>query len=611
MSAPPDEALSVVLKHYFGYDAFRPLQREIIHEVLSGRDALALLPTGGGKSLCYQLPAVARPGLVLVVSPLIALMKDQVDALTAAGVPATFLNSSLEAQESRRRLEGLRRGGYRLLYAAPERLLLSGFLAELQAWKPWLIAVDEAHCISEWGHDFRPEYRRLAELRAALPRAAMLALTATAAPRVREDIVRQAPLREPKVFVASFNRPNLTYAVEPKKDGARRVLELARGRPGDAGIVYAQSRRSVEALAERLKAGGVEAAAYHAGLEAEERSRVQEAFLRDEVRVVCATIAFGMGVNKPNVRFVVHYDLPKNVESYYQETGRAGRDGLPSDCLLLFSAGDAVKQRVFIDELEDAEQAAVARRQLQEMVHFAESSSCRRAALLSYFGEAPASGTCGSCDNCLAPRETFDATLPAQKLLSCVYRIREKSGFPVGLAHVVEVLTGAQTEKVRRWGHDALSTYGIGKDRPRAEWAELGRELARLGYLSENHAKMGALELTQKGRQALVKREAVVLTKPRAAAGAGEPSRRRSGSSLGAGASDDALFERLRVLRRRLADQRGVPAYIILSDATLKELSARKPRDEAALLGVSGIGDKKRRDFGAALLAEIEAYLSA
>ncbi|MGD0252624.1 MAG: RecQ family ATP-dependent DNA helicase, partial [Verrucomicrobiota bacterium] len=470
--APP--LLLPLLKQYFGFTSFRPLQEEIIRDALAGRDVFALLPTGGGKSLCFQLPALAHDGLTVVVSPLIALMKDQVDALQAAGVPATFLNSSLAAEESRKRLRGLHNGQYRLLYAAPERLMLSGFLSDLQRWNVSLLAVDEAHCISEWGHDFRPEYRQLADLRGLFPKVPMMALTATATGRVRADIVKLLKLREPRCYVASFNRPNLTYRVLAKNKPYDQVLEFVRARPKESGIVYCHSRKSAESVARRLNEDGVKARPYHAGLTPKERSEHQELFLRDDVRVICATIAFGMGINKPNVRFVLHYDLPKNIEGYYQETGRAGRDGLPSECVLLFSAGDVIKQTQFIDEKPDPKEQQIAREQLQKMVHYAECAGCRRRELLAYFGEkfggvspesgrdalprvqadqqvSPTEANCGACDNCLSPRETFDGTVAAQKFLSCVYRIREKTRFGVGLNHVIEVLTGADTEKVRKW----------------------------------------------------------------------------------------------------------------------------------------------------------------
>jgi ATP-dependent DNA helicase RecQ len=379
--------LNLLLKRYFGFTSFRPLQEEIIRDALAGKDVFAVLPTGGGKSLCFQLPALAKPGLTVVVSPLIALMKDQVDALQAAGVPATFLNSSLAAGESRPRLRGLHNGEFRLLYVAPERLMLSGFVEDLLRWRVNLFAIDEAHCISEWGHDFRPEYRQLSTLRGLFPEVPLMALTATATDRVRQDIVEQLHLREPSRYVASFNRPNLTYRVAAKSGAYEQILDFVRARPRESGIIYCQARKTAENLARKLNADGVRSAPYHAGLGGGDRSRNQDAFLRDEVRVVCATIAFGMGINKPNVRFVIHYDLPKNVEGYYQETGRAGRDGLPSECLLLFSAGDRIKYGQFIDEKPDPKEREIARAQLEQIVHYAECATCRRAYLLNYFGE--------------------------------------------------------------------------------------------------------------------------------------------------------------------------------------------------------------------------------
>ena len=484
--------LLTLLKRYFGYSSFRPLQEEIIRDSLAGRDVFVLLPTGGGKSLCYQLPALVRTGLTVVASPLISLMKDQVRAMEACGVSATFLNSSLDADEARARLAGLREGRYRLLYAAPERLMLSGFLSELKNWNTALLAIDEAHCISEWGHDFRPEYRRLSELRDHFPQVPMMALTATATHRVQADILRQLRLREPAVYTASFNRPNLTYRVVPKQDPAEQVLDFLERRQGESGIVYCQSRKTTESLAERLCARGAKAAPYHAGLSAEERSGNQDLFLRDEVRVICATIAFGMGIHKPNVRFVLHYDLPKSIEGYYQETGRAGRDGLASECRLLFAAGDAVKQSRFIEGKPDPGERRTAQEQLRRMVHYAESAECRRKILLGYFGEDRHQKNCGACDNCLSPRETYDGTLP-----------------------------------VREDGYDRV------------------------------------------------------------------------------------LFERLRRLRKELADQRDVPAYVIFSDASLRQMARDYPGDEGAFRRIGGVGDKKLREFSREFLAEIRDHLQS
>jgi ATP-dependent DNA helicase RecQ len=590
------------LKRYFGFDSFRPLQEEIVRDVLAGRDVFAVLPTGGGKSLCFQLPALARPGLTVVVSPLISLMKDQVDALQASGVPATFLNSTLAAGQARERLRGLHTGKFRLLYVAPERLMLPGFLADVQKWNVNLIAVDEAHCISEWGHDFRPEYRQLAELREKFPDVAILALTATATERVRRDIVDGLRLREPACYVASFNRPNLTYRVVPKARPYEQVLEFVRTHPTESGIVYCQSRKSAESVARRLNDDGIRAAPYHAGLTGEERARNQDLFLRDDVRVVCATIAFGMGINKPNVRYVIHYDLPKNIEGYYQETGRAGRDGLPSDCLLLFSAGDVIKQKQFIDDKPSPQEQKIARAQLQQMVHYAESSECRRVALLRYFGETWSQGNCSGCDNCLEPRETFDGTIAAQKFLSCVYRVRQKNGFGFGLNHVVDVLMGADTENVRKWRHGEISTYGVGKEMKRAQWQAIGRELIRLGYLRQGAERFSILELTPEGRAALTQRKKIQLTKP-----AATPERKQR--RVGEIPCDETLFERLRALRRTLADARSVPAYIIFSDVSLREMANKYPVTEAEFARISGVGKQKQREFGPAFLAEIADHL--
>jgi ATP-dependent DNA helicase RecQ len=631
------DQLLAPLKQYFGFASFRPLQEEIIRDALAGRDVFAVLPTGGGKSLCFQLPALVRSGLTVVVSPLIALMKDQVDALSAAGVPATFLNSSLGAGASRPRLRGLHAGEFRLLYVAPERLMLSGFLDDLKQWKVNLFAIDEAHCISEWGHDFRPEYRQLAMLRSLFPDVPMMALTATATTRVREDIVKQLHLPSPACYVASFNRPNLTYRVAAKAGAYEQILAYVRARPGECGIIYVQARKTAESMAAKLSADGIKALPYHAGMAGGDRSRNQEAFLRDEARVICATIAFGMGINKPNVRFVIHYDLPKNIEGYYQETGRAGRDGLPSECLLLFSPGDRVKQMRFIDEKTDAKEREIARAQLEQMIHYAEVATCRREFLLGYFGEkflpsgpgrdalstlrstatedgprVPAdrqvspteSVNCGGCDNCLAPRQTWDGTLAAQKFLSCVYRIREKSGFGVGLQHVVEVLCGADTEKVRKFGHQSLSTYSIGSEHTRAEWGAIGRELVRLGLLFQNADRFNIIELTDRGRAVLKSRQKVTLTRPVAPT---EPAKHRVGE-IGC---DEALFEKLRGLRKQLADERGVPPYIVFSDVSLRQMARFYPASDQELSRVSGVGEKKRSEFGGLFLREIASHLES
>ncbi len=607
------ELLSALKKH-FGYDQFRPLQREIMHDALAGRDLFVLMPTGGGKSLCFQLPALMRGGLTIVVSPLIALMKDQVDALQTSGIRATYLNSTLDREEAKARWRRLHRGEYRLLYVAPERLMLETFLERALNWDIAQFAIDEAHCISEWGHDFRPEYRELKKLRKHLPDVPIMALTATATERVRADIIKELELRDPRAYVASFNRPNLTYRVIPKTAAYEQLLTFVRSRPNDSGIIYCASRKRTESLARNLNEDGVSAKPYHAGLTNVERTKHQDAFLRDDVRVITATIAFGMGINKPNVRFVVHYDLPKNLESYYQETGRAGRDGLPSECVLLFSPGDVAKQLHFIDEKTEKE-ARIARAQLQQMVHYAETRKCRRATLLEYFGETypakrdgvggqtpPLQVSCESCDNCLQPRETFDGTVQAQKFLSCVYRIHARHGFGFGLGHIVDVLRGAETEAIRQRGHNELSTYGIGSELKRREWQAIGRELLRLGLIECAPGKFATFSLTPAGLEALRKRTSIVLTKQI------EIAEKSARIKPGAIECDEALFERLRVLRRQLADERGVPAYIIFSDVSLREMARKYPANSTEFRRIPGVGEQKLKDFGEAFLSEIKSH---
>jgi ATP-dependent DNA helicase RecQ len=597
--------LALTLKNRFGYGEFRPLQREIISDALAGRDVFVLMPTGGGKSLCFQLPALIREGLTIVVSPLISLMKDQVDALRTSGIPATYLNSTLDRQDAVARWRGLHRGEYRMLYVAPERLMLDTFLERAVNWSIAQFAIDEAHCISEWGHDFRPEYRELKKLRTHFPDVPMMALTATATERVRADIVKQLKLREPRCYVASFNRPNLTYRVVPKTAPYEQVLEFIRSRPDDSGIVYCASRKSAESLAGNLKEDDVSAKPYHAGLTSPERTKNQEAFLRDDVRVITATIAFGMGINKPNVRFVVHYDLPKNLESYYQETGRAGRDGLPSECVLLFSASDVAKQLHFIDEKSETE-ARIARTQLQQMVHYAETRDCRRVTLLRYFGEEYTNPSCEGCDNCLTPRETFDGTIPAQKFLSCVHRIRAKSGFGFGLNHIVDVLRGADTEAIRQRSHNELSTYGIGRELKREAWQAIGRELLRLGLIECAPGKFTTLALTRTGREALRDRTPITLTKPIEVVQQSRDQKARAGAIE----CDEVLFERLRGLRRKLADERNVPAYVIFSDVSLREMAKNYPTTATEFRRIPGVGQQKLKDFAEAFLGEIKNYLA-
>ncbi len=624
------------LRSTFGFDGFRPLQGEIVEAVLAGRDAFVLMPTGGGKSLCYQLPALLMDGVAIVISPLIALMKDQVDKLLAMGVAATFINSSLEGPEVSRRLRGLARGEFRLVYVAPERLMLPQFLELLQGVKLTFFAVDEAHCISEWGHDFRPEYRGLSRLRALFPEVPIAAFTATATKQVRADIVRQLKLHDAATFCGSFNRANLSYEVRPKETGAQAYAQLLgylRDHEDDSGIIYCVARATTEQLAEKLNKDGFRALAYHAGLETDDRRRRQEMFIRDDVHIMVATVAFGMGIDKPDVRFVVHYDLPKNLEGYYQESGRAGRDGDPSECLLFYTYADALKHEHFARERErelDAEPDPLVReqqllhlqqqrKQLRQMIDWADGITCRRAALLAYFDETldpaeqPDPATC--CDNCREPAELMDYTVPAQMLLSCAFR----TGQRFGAAHLIDVLRGASTEKVRRFRHDSVSTYGIGKDRPQEEWWYVARQLVKGGQARQVEEEYGAIKITADGAAVLRSQAQVILPKPRLRPGKAKREKRQASQSGTAGLAgmagsspdfqatpaDERLFQRLRTLRKRLADERGVPPYVIFPDVTLRELAARRPSSLTQLRGVKGVGEKKLADFGEVFLAEI------
>ena len=593
--------LDQALNHHFGYASFRPYQREIAQTVLAGRDAIALLPTGGGKSLCYQLPALVQPGLTLVISPLIALMKDQVDALHSNGIAATYLNSAIDGATAAERIEALDRGEFRLLYVAPERAVHPSFVRMLSRWNVRLLAVDEAHCVSEWGHEFRPEYRRIAELRRHLPGVPVLALTATATERVRGDIERALELHDPQRFVAGFNRPNLRYSFFEKRDAFKQLLAWCSARASESGIIYTQSRNSAEDLAARLSEAGIPARPYHAGLSAAERARNQERFIRDDVRVICATIAFGMGIDKPNVRYVVHYDVPKSIEGYYQETGRAGRDGLPSDCALFFSGGDAAKQRHFIRLIESESEREQADRLLRAMLDLAATPHCRRAHMLGYFGETSVEQHCGNCDNCLTPPERIDGTTAAQKILSCAYRVRSSGGFSTGEQHLIDVLLGNSTEKVRAWHHDELTTFGIGSEHDRTAWQSFISQLLRTGEL-EKDREHRTIALTQEGLNALRERREFVFFKPRAVA---RTSKKRRGAGPGAPAADEDIFQRLRTLRKRLADEQGVPPYVIFSDAALRDMAARKPATPREFRSISGVGDVKLERFGSVFLEAI------
>ncbi|HTG81690.1 MAG TPA: DNA helicase RecQ [Geobacteraceae bacterium] len=589
------------LKTVFGYRIFRPYQEEIVTRLVRGEDAFVLMPTGGGKSLCYQVPALHREGVALVVSPLISLMKDQVDALAANGVAAAFYNSTLAEREARRVLAELHAGRLKLLYVAPERLMTDAFLERIREIPIALFAIDEAHCVSQWGHDFRPEYVQLGRLRGLFPGVPLIALTATADPQTRGDIVRQLGLADAPCYVAGFDRPNIRYTVAEKVKPFNQLRAFLKERgEGEAGIVYALSRKRVAEVAARLAEAGLRAAPYHAGLPDRERQRVQEAFQKDDLQIVVATVAFGMGIDKPNVRFVVHYDLPRNVESYYQETGRAGRDGLPAEALLLFGYGDVAVARALVENGGNPEQVRIELHKLNAMVGFAEAQTCRRRVLLGYFGERLADD-CGNCDVCLDPPQRFDATEEAQKALSCVYRVGQR----FGAGHVIDVLRGSANERVSRLGHDRLSTYGIGRELSSEAWGSLIRQLVHLGYLEQDVGNFSVLKLTPAARPLLKGEERLVLARPRVRTVA--PKKKETGRGA-VPPRDEGLFQALRVLRKRLADEAGVPPFVVFADTSLSEMAARRPQTAEELLQVSGVGEHKLGRYGAAFLEVIRGY---
>lgn len=597
-NTPPLSPTSI-LKDTFGYTSFLPLQREVIENVLAGRDSLAVMPTGGGKSLCYQIPALLLGGLTVVVSPLIALMQDQVAQLRAAGVPSLFLNSSLSPEAYAANMEYVRRGQTRLLYVSPETLLTPRIYDLLDAVQVDLITIDEAHCISEWGHDFRPEYRQLVEVRKRYPKAVCLALTATATARVRADIKRTLGFAQSNEFVASFNRPNLYIEVAPKEDALRQTLRLLERYHDQSGIIYCFSRKQVDELAATLARKGYSVRPYHAGLDDATRRNNQEAFIRDDAQIMVATIAFGMGINKPNVRFVVHYDLPKSIEGYYQEIGRAGRDGLPAYCLLLYSYGDVAKQRFFLKEKEGEERRA-ARLHLEAIIRYAEdSATCRRKPLLAYFGENYTEETCQNCDTCTSPPPVLeDITIPAQKFLSCVWRTGER----YGAAHVIDVLRGSQAEAVLKSGHETLSTYGIGQELSVKQWHHLARQLIQMGLLQQQE-EYRTLQLTDQAKAALRKRSPIFGRLQEAQAIPNNPKARQTELEY-----NHALFALLRQRRKELADAGGVPPYVIFSDKALVEMAAYYPQSREGLLHINGVGQVKLEQFGEAFLEVIRPY---
>ena len=587
-----------ILESVFGYSDFRHNQEEIIAHLLQGKDAVVLMPTGGGKSLCYQVPALCLPGITIVVSPLIALMKDQVDALILSGVKAAFLNSSQSSGEQSLIMQQLRRNELKLLYVAPERLVGGEiqFLRFLQEINVSLFAIDEAHCISQWGHDFRPEYRVLSQLKEVFPIIPIIALTATADDLTKNDIIQQLQVVDYRVFENSFNRPNIYYYVKPKKGYYDALVEYLEEHKENSGIIYCLSRQATENLAGDLQADGFSAAAYHAGLEKKTRDERQDLFLKDDIKIMVATIAFGMGINKSNVRFVVHADLPKNIEGYYQETGRAGRDGLHSEAILFFGAGDVMKLRGFAQVENNPEQTKILLKKLDRMVQFCETKSCRRKYLLNYFGEQ-APDYCGSCDTCLNKPELQDSTIIAQKILSTVYRIKQS----FGMRYMVDILKGSNSEKIRE-EHKKLSVYGIGKDKPKEEWMHYTRELLQYDYLKQSDSEYPVLQLTNKSNDVLFKEEKVYLSAPVQITIAKEPVIYQQH------AYDKELFEKLKKLRNQIAHEENVPAYLIFSDSSLLDLATYLPLSKNDLPRISGFGAFKIEKYGTPFLEMIQDY---
>jgi ATP-dependent DNA helicase RecQ len=578
-----------LLRSVFGHPAFRGAQEDIVEHVASGGDALVLMPTGGGKSLCYQLPALLREGTAVVVSPLIALMQDQVAALRLLGVRAAFLNSTLDAQEAQATLKALRLGELDLLYMAPERLATGATLHTLGQCRLALFAIDEAHCVSQWGHDFRPEYLQLSVLHERFPDVPRIALTATADPQTRDEIARRLALDSARVFISSFDRPNIRYSIVDKAEAREQLLRFIREEhPGEAGIVYCLTRNKVDETAAWLAAEGINALPYHAGMPAEDRAAHQARFQRDDDLVMVATIAFGMGIDKPDVRFVAHLDLPKSVESYYQETGRAGRDGEPADAWMTYGLADVVQLRRLIDQSEGSEDfKRLSYTKLDALLGLCETAGCRRVRLLEYFGEAAA--PCGNCDNCLVPPQTWDATEAARKALSCIYR----TGQRFGAVHLIDVLRGRASERVSQWAHDKLSVFGIGADLDEATWRAVFRQLVALGYARPDHEAYGALRLTEASRAVLRGEQPVEMRRP-----ASRPAKRKAQRRE----ENNPVFARLKAWRLAEARAQSVPPYVVFHDSTLAAIADARPQSLHALAGISGLGAKKLERYGAAIL---------
>lgn len=594
------EKAQEALKKYFGYDSFRPMQAEIIERIYSKNDALVLMPTGGGKSICYQIPAATLAGTAIVVSPLISLMKDQVEALRSNGIPAAYLNSSLDKKEQQQVENDFFEGSIKLLYVSPEKLVTRDFFPLLQKVQPSLFAIDEAHCISSWGHDFRPEYTKLKFLKKEFPNTPIIALTATADKLTRKDIIDQLHLTQPEIFVASFDRPNLSLEVRPGQKRREQIIQFIRKRPKQAGIIYCLSRRSTEELADKLQATGIDAAYYHAKLSASERSQVQEDFINDNTLVICATIAFGMGIDKSNVRWVIHYNLPKNIESYYQEIGRAGRDGTKADTLLFYSFNDVSILKDILTQNE-SEQLELQLAKLDRMKHYAEAVSCRRRILLSYFSEDIAED-CGNCDICKNPPQSIDGSQIAQKALSAVYRLREKAG--MGL--LIDVLRGSGKREIFERGFQNIKTYGAGREIPYLEWQHYMLQLLNMGYIEVAHDQHDVIKLTPSSHRVLFEGETVPLV--RFATLKERRATEKAKSKTKPQRVRDELFEVLRQLRRKLAQERGIPPYLVFNDATLEQMAAERPMTDSEMRNIAGVGERKLQLYGNIFMNTILRY---